>query len=245
MGSSDSSPARATSNASSWILSTPKLVGIGVAVVVMILLLDIAWPIALVAGLGGYIAAVFLERREQPQGRMAMDPFTVGEPWRQFVQGAQRSAKRLHETVESTSAGPLKDRMLTIEARLDDGLAETWTIARRGDQIDGTIRHLDPASLRSKLDTLEKRRAETENDDVDAAIASVRSQIEATGRLKFESTKTADRLRLTQTRLDELVSRAAEVSIGAGDTDAYEHDVDDLVIELESLRQAVEETNRQ
>ena len=36
--------------------------------------------------------------------------------------------------------------------------------------------------------------------------------------------------------------RATEVSIGAGDTDAYEHDVEDLVIELESLRQAVEET---
>ncbi len=73
---------------------------------------------------------------------------------------------------------------------------------------------------------------------------SIRSQIESTERLKAESAKTADRLRLTQTRLDELVTRAAEVAIGAGDTDAYEHDVDDLVIELEALRQAVEETNR-
>ena len=62
--------------------------------------------------------------------------------------------------------------------------------------------------------------------------------------MKEKSAQTAGKLRLTQTRLDELVARAAEVSVGSGDTDAYQHDVDDLVIELESLRLAVEETRR-
>ena len=61
-------------------------------------------------------------------------------------------------------------------------------------------------------------------------------------RLKQLSTSTADRLRLTQARLDELVSRAAEVSIGASDTDGFAHDVDDLVLEVEGLRLAVQET---
>ena len=239
MGSSGSLPARSGSRS---LVSAPKLIGVAVAVVGLGAL-GINWFIALAAGVGGYAITLFVPR-SPVSGAETMDPFTVGEPWRRFVQGAQRSARRLHETVDATGDGPLKDRMLTIAGRLDDGLAETWAIARRGNQIDATIRHLDPASLKSKLGTLQERNAASPTEDLDAAIASVESQLEATDRLKAESAKTADRLRLTQTRLDELVTRAAEVSIGAGDTDAYEHDVDDLVIELESLRQAVEETNR-
>jgi len=176
--------------------------------------------------------------------RGGLDPFTVGEPWRQFVQGATRSGNKLHQTIEGATAGPLKDRMESISSRLDEGLRETWEIARRGDQIDETIRRLDPTALRSKLADLEKRAVGTPTPDLAAAVTSVENQLESVRRLELESKKTADRLRLTQTRLDELVSRAAEVAVGAGDTDAYEHDVDDLVIELEALRQAVDETNR-
>ncbi len=46
----------------------------------------------------------------------------------------------------------------------------------------------------------------------------------------------------TQTQLDELVARASEVRIGASDTETYAHDVDELVIKLEALHQAVAET---
>lgn len=195
-------------------------------------------------GLGAVIvvaaAGILLRPRPAPK----FDPFTVGEPWRQFAQSAQRSASKLHATIDATPDGPLKERMITILSRLDHGLDETWTIARRGHQIDATVRKLDPVALRSKLAALEARSSAESSSDVDAAIESVKSQIESTERLKSESVRAADRLRLTQTRLDELVTRAAEVSIGAGDTDAYEHDVDDLVIDLEALRQAVEETNR-
>jgi hypothetical protein len=176
--------------------------------------------------------------------RSHLDPFTVGEPWRQFVQGATRSGTKLHQTIDGATAGPMKNRMESIASRLDDGLREAWEIARRGDQIDAAIRRLDPTALRSKLATLEERASDRQTPDIDAAVTSLQNQLESVRRLELESTKTADRLRLTQTRLDELVSRAAEVAIGAGDTDAYEHDVDDLVIELEALRQAVDETNR-
>ena len=81
--------------------------------------------------------------------------------------------------------------------------------------------------------------ARTEN--LDAAVASVEGQLASADRLKQLSASTADNLRLTQSRLDELVARAAEVSVGAGDTDRFAHDVDDLVLELESLHEAVRE----
>jgi len=223
------------------VLSRTMLIGTVVAVIAL-LLLGLPWPIAFLAGVGGFFVSRFVGR--QISAAPAIDPFAVGEPWRQFVQGAQRAEQRLHATVASADDGPLKDRMSTIVGRLDDGLSETWAIARRGDQIDSTVRRLDPTSLRAKQASLESRLAATPSADVESALASVRSQIDSTERLKGESAKTADRLRLTQTRLDELVTRAAEVAIGAGDTDLYEHDVDDLVIELEALRQAVEETNR-
>ncbi len=203
------------------------------------------WWVLVLAGVV-VAGAIFIRLAASPRGerRERLDPFTVGEPWRQFVQSATRSGTKLHQTIDGAAPGPLKDRMESIGSRLDDGLRETWEIARRGDQIDATIRRLDPTALRSKLASLQARSAANPAPDIDAAIVSVESQLESVQRLELESSKTADRLRLTQTRLDELVSRAAEVSIGAGDTDAYEHDVDDLVIELEALRQAVDETNR-
>ncbi|MCH9836333.1 MAG: hypothetical protein P8O03_15115 [Ilumatobacter sp.] len=222
------------------VLSCAVLVG-AIFAATVILVLGMTWPVALLVGIAGFFVSrwVGMKKSAPPP----IDPFSVGEPWRQFIQGAQRAGQRLHVSVASAGDGPLKDRMSTIVDRLDDGLAETWTIARRGDQIDDTVRRLDPTSLRSKQASLEKRLATAPNDDVESALASLRSQIDATERLKADSAKLSNRLRLTQTRLDELVTRAAEVAIGAGDTDAYEHDVDDLVIDLEALRQAIEETN--
>jgi hypothetical protein len=48
-------------------------------------------------------------------------------------------------------------------------------------------------------------------------------------------------MRLMNSRLDELAVRATEVSIGSGDSDRFATDVDDLVLELEALHQAVQE----
>ena len=223
------------------VLSRTMLIGT-VFATISLLLLGLPWPVALLAGIGGFFVSRFVGRRISASP--AIDPFAVGEPWRQFVQGAQRARTRLHATVDAADDGPLKERMSAIAARLDDGLSETWAIARRGDQIDSTIRRLDPTALRSKQASLEQRLVAAPSDDVESALESVRTQIDSTERLEAQAAETADRLRLTQTRLDELVTRAAEVAIGAGDTDAYEHDVDDLVIELEALRQAVAEINR-
>ncbi|MEQ9162744.1 MAG: hypothetical protein RLN74_08555, partial [Ilumatobacter fluminis] len=109
--------------------------------------------------------------------------------------------------------------------------------------LDDTIRNLGPTSLRSKLDTLRSRSGDDPSPDTLAAITSVEQQLETAERLKQRSAETADSLRATQTRLDELVARASEVRVGMADTDTYARDVDDLVIRLEALHQALEETN--
>ena len=220
------------------IASWRILLGIAVGAAGWALGLPLAAGIAV--GAAVYAGSVLLA---MPRAATAptIDPFTVGEPWRQMVQAAQRSRRRFVETVGATREGPLHDRLRDIATRLDAGLAEGWAVARRGHEIDASIRHLDPTALRSKLVTLQQRAGDAPSADLAAAISSVEQQLASVERLKQLSASTADRMRLTTARLDELCARAAEVSVGTSDTDQFAHDVDDLVLELEGLHQAVQE----
>lgn len=192
------------------------------------------------AGLGVYAVTV-LAAMPRATPRSSIDPFAISEPWRQFVQAADRSRRQLVSTVRATPAGPLRDRLQSIADRLEAGLQDSWQIARRGDEIDAMVATLDPVRLRSRLGTLVRQAEAAPTDNLATAISSVESQLASAERLKAVSASTADHLRLTQARLDELVSRAAEVSIGAKDDRQYASDVDDLVLELEAMRQAVQE----
>ena len=220
------------------ILSWRILLGVGVAIGLAIT--PIGLPLAVGIGAAVYAGSVLAA---MPRGSAPprIDPFTLSEPWRQMMQGSQRAGRRLHETLSGTPAGPLRDRLQGIVGKLDRALAECWEIARRGDDIDAAIGRLDSTALRSKLGTLRGQAEADQSDDLAAAITSVEGQLASADRMKELSAQTAGRLRLTQTRLDELVARAAEVSIGSGDTDAYANDVDDLVVEIEAMRLAVED----
>jgi hypothetical protein len=218
------------------IMSWRLLLGAATGVVTWL----VGLPVVAAAGIGlaVYAASVLVAMPKAPKPA-AIDPFAVGEPWRHFVKDAQRARQQLQATIGDTPAGPLRDRLASIAQRLDTGLQQGWLIAKRGNEIDATLRRLDPTRLRSRRSTLEARPDRTP--ELDGALASVDSQLATADRLRELSASTADRLRLSQARLDELVARAAEVSIGAANTDAYAGDVDDLVLELESLRQAVQE----
>ena len=219
------------------LLSWRILLGIAVGVAVGFLLSP-TWGVG--AGIGVYVATV-LGAMPSSRPRSTIDPFAISEPWRHFVQGTQRARASLRDAVNATKDGPLKSRLTDIAGRLEQAVEESWAIAKRGDEIDAAVNRIDPVRLRSQLSTLTT--TEPGEGDRSAAIASIESQLASTDRLKALSSSTADRLRLTQARIDELVARAAEVSVGASDTTTYENDVDDLVVELEGLRLAVAETN--
>ena len=215
--------------------------GVGAGIGIALLLIAAGLGVGLGIGVGAATgAALGLAGRKSGPVRPRIDPFTVGEPWRQLVQAAQRSGDRLHDTVESTSDGPIKKRLQVIAGRIDDGVDESWRIAQRGHELDSAIRQLDPTALRSKLATLQSKNEANPNVALATAIASVEAQLATSERLKQRAVDTVNSLRLAQTRLDELASRSAEIALGAGDTERYEHEVDDLVIELEALRQAVQ-----
>lgn len=217
-------------------------IALGVGVTVAMAVTGLPLLVAIAIGLGTYIAFVLVAMPSGPT-RPDIDPFALSEPWRQLMQQAQGSGRKLRTTIDGVDDGPLKQQLVAIADQLDHGLAEAWAVAKRGDDLDDTIRNLGPTGLRSKLDTLRSRSGDDPSPDTLAAITSVEQQLETAERLKQRSAETADSLRATQTRLDELVARASEVRVGMADTDTYARDVDDLVIRLEALHQALEETN--
>lgn len=218
----------------SWRILLAAAVGVVAGVVGL--------PIPLAALLGAVVYAGSVGLAMPKSVRPAqIDPFTLSEPWRRLAQNAQRSRRQFRTTVANTPPGPLHDRLADIAARLDAGLQEGWQIARRGDEIDAAVGRLDPTRLRSQLATLQTQAGSEPSEDLVAAINSVQSQLATADRLKAMSASTIDKLRLNAARLDELCARAAEVSVGSRDTDTFASDVDDLVLELESLHDAVQE----
>jgi hypothetical protein len=227
----------------SWRLLLGALVGVGLGLLVGGPAGAVAGVVAgVVAGAAVYGGSV-LAAMPRPTAPARIDPFTLSEPWRQLVQQGERAGRKLRDTVTAVSGGPLRERLQGVADDLERGLQEAYRIARRGDEIDAAVRRLDPVALRSRLLTLERQAGSDPTAELRAAIESVRKQLASADRLKAQSTGTADQLRLTQVRLDELVARASEVALGTAEPDTYARDVDSLVEQLEALHMAVEETN--
>ncbi len=206
-------------------------------------LLGVPWVAAIAAGVAVYAVSVLLA---VPRGTKtpSIDAFTLSEPWRQLMQSAQGAQRKLRDTISAVPGGPLRQQLDEISVQLEHGLAETYRIAKAGDDIDDVVRRLDPSALRSRLATAERRAAADPSPDNTAAVASIKEQLASAERLKQQSEQTASTLRSNQAQLDGLVARAAEVRIGNADTSTYRQEVDDLVVRLEALRQATEETRQ-
>ena len=169
----------------------------------------------------------------------------LSEPWRGYATQAEESKRHFDRVVASVAAGPLRERLQQLSARLDEGVEESWRIARRGHEIVGAIGQIDTASAQTELAELKRGvgRRQPTSAQVQTRQA-LEAQLASAGRLAALADSSRDRLRLLDARFDELVARAVEVSVGGGDSDVLGNDVDGLVTELESLRIAMEETDR-
>jgi hypothetical protein len=183
--------------------------------------------------------------------RERIDPFTVHDPWRRFVQEALQARTRFAAAVERAPAGPLRDRLGEIAARIDTGVDETWLIAKRGQTLVTARRGLDVARIDRQLGQLRgaapsgggQRGADGAEDPV---LASLEAQRGAADRLDAVIDRTQRELRVLDARLDEAVARALELTARAGADTAVVglgSDVDALVTEMEALRLALDETD--
>jgi hypothetical protein len=171
-----------------------------------------------------------------------IDAGALREPWRGFVRAAQQSKHRFDRAVGSMAEGPLRERLVEIGQRIDDGVQESWRIASRADDIEQATASLEIASAERELRQLQAS-GET-GPAAERTAEALQAQLAAAGRLQAVVRQAQDRLRIVDARLDELVARAVEVSVSAGSTTdpLLASDVDGLVQEMESLRLALEET---
>jgi chromosome segregation ATPase len=188
--------------------------------------------IALVAAAVGAAAAI-IRSRKSTQRSIAIDSFTLSEPWRRYVSAAQSAQRRYTEIVATTAQGPLRSNMESITRNVQRGVEECWLIAKRGDELDRALNRLDSTSLQARLDTSTD----------EATRASLQAQLDAAQRIRTTRDDTDRQLRLLNTRLGELLAQAAEVSVGTDTTSDLGSAVDDVVTQLESLRLAVEDVN--
>jgi hypothetical protein len=212
------------------------LAGAGAAVAILA-----GAPLALAAGVGalawgGRVLAAVGTNPASPQ------PQALSEPWRHYAQSAQDAKRRFDQIVASVAEGPLRQRLADLSARLDEGVDESWRIAKRGHEIVAALGQIDTGAAAAELAELEAGGAS--GGPQAQTIESLHAQLAAADRLSTLAARSRDRLRLLDARFDELIARAVEVSVGSGDSDVLGHDVDQLVSELESLRVAMEETDK-
>jgi hypothetical protein len=206
-------------------------------------------PILGAALLGGlaYAGRVALAIPRAP-GDSRIDPFTLSEPWRRYVSDALQAKARFEQAVGSAKAGPLRDRLREIETRVDTGVQEVWRIARRGDQLVEGRRQMDPDEIRRDIAATQAAAAQpgAAYETLDRTVESLQAQLATVERVERVIGQADGQLRLLNARLDEAAARTIELSVQAQDVSdlgGLGDDVNQMVDEMEALRQAIEETS--
>ncbi len=204
-------------------------------------------PFGVLAGLVGYAARVALAVPRNAKGER-IDPFAVKEPWRRFVSEAVQAQRRFAQAIRGMASGPLQERLTEIGARLDTGVEEVWRIARRGQLLADARRQIDVRQAQWELQQVRANTGEgwARGSPLEQTAQALQAQIDTAARMDGVIRDTIDRLRLMDARLDEMVTRAVELSVQAdtsADLGGLGNDVDGLVTEMEALRQALEDTS--
>lgn len=219
------------------------LFGAGTAAAVLVGLPLVVAPLV---GLGAWAARV---AAAMPRGFDAdgIDPFDLDDPWRTSVWQAKRSRRNYEEAVRGAKDGPLQDRLTELGRRITTMIEECWEAAQGGDALSKARARIDVADITHRLATVQAQRGGAPALDTTIAqtIESLESQLAAAKRMDEVIADTVGRLQLLNARLDEAVTRAVELSVRARsveDLSDLTTDIDDLVTEMESLRQTLTES---
>ncbi|MFZ6003838.1 MAG: hypothetical protein ACOYXM_07860 [Actinomycetota bacterium] len=200
---------------------------------------------AVAGGIAAYAARVGLAIPRTPQ-EQRIDPFTLSEPWRHYVQDALQAHTRFREAVHGARPGPTQERLRQIDDRVDTGVREVWRIARRGHDLVDARRRLDPDAVRREIAASESLPHDPDGSPTrDRMREALQAQLATVERLERVIRDADDRLRLLNARLDEAAARTIELAVQASDVSdlgGLGQDVDQMVDEMEALRQAIEET---
>jgi hypothetical protein len=220
-----------------WIGASPVIV---VTVAVLIILCRVA------------VAAI---PPRPPRGERIL-PYSLSDPWRQFVLAAVSLGQRFAAVTSQRDAGAVHDQLLAVGHRIDEGVWWAWDVARKGNALDQALAALDtaPAGRQAAETRAEYERllaAEGPGSAAAAALArtlaALEAQLATADRLRRVSGDAADKLRLLNAQLGEAVAEAVELALTRSsdvDLTRLSGDVDGAVSELEALRQGLDEAGR-
>jgi hypothetical protein len=229
-------------------ITAPSGILLGGAVAAATILVGVPLVAAIPLGAAAWAGKVLLAVPRRGRGER-IDPFTLSEPWRRYVQEALQARNRFEEAVARTRSGPLRDHLSEIASRMQTGVEETWLIAKRGQTLVDARRGIDVADIDRQLAELASTSGADPDADpsLDLVSQSLTAQRATADRLDRVISQAHGELRMLDARLDEAVARTLELSAHASSDTTLEGlgaDVDNLVTEMESLRQALEETSR-
>lgn len=194
------------------------------------------------AAFGARVLAAVPRRRasEKPVG----NPRGLTQPWRGAMEQVLDSRRRFDRATGTLEPGPLRDRLASVAERLDVAVHEAWRIAQAGDLLTSGRKQIDTTGITAELTAAQQAPGTPRSAEM---IAAMQSQLESAARIDRTIADAYDRLRLLDARTDEAVARAVELSVSQADPDAVatlDSDVNQIVGDLEALRQAIEETDR-
>ncbi|MDG2029226.1 MAG: hypothetical protein P8J50_19190 [Acidimicrobiales bacterium] len=217
---------------------SPITVGLVVGVAALTLIVSGSWIAAVAMGLGVWFGRVALSRAiaKRVSGlERRIDPFALREPWRFFVRDALSARQRFADALHDAEDGPLRTRLVEIEAQLTHAVEVTWDVALRGQQLTDARRRIDLVALERTLGS---------SPEGDPRHTAAQAQKDSHARLAQREDDTRERLEILDARMGETITRAGELATRTGGAIAIEElagQVDGMVSELDSLRIALDE----
>jgi hypothetical protein len=226
-------------------VASPLGIALAVGAAVVAVVAGLPLPAALILLVVVWLANVW-RLVPRPARQPRIDPFTLHDPWRRYVQNALQARTRFAEAAERAPPGPLRDRLREIAARVETGVEESWQVAQRGEALVQARRGIDLGALDRQLREAGEAGEPGADPAGDRVVQSLEAQRATAARLDAVIANARDQLRLLDAGLDEAVARTLELSAHAqagGSVDGLGQDVDELVTEIEALRLALEETD--
>ncbi|MEZ5253001.1 MAG: hypothetical protein R2689_03965 [Microthrixaceae bacterium] len=205
------------------------------------------WSIvgAVVGALAGWGARVATAIPRRPE-RDRFDVDGLTEPWRHLVLDAQAARDQFLETSRWAKAGPMRDRLMALGARIEASVGEVYNVARAGEELLRARARIDTAAAQRDLDRVgAKASSGVMSATTEATIRSLQSQIAAAQRMDATINASVERLEFLNARLDEVVAAGIELSISSVAPDEFESVetmVSSISDELEAVRSAFEDT---
>jgi hypothetical protein len=180
-----------------------------------------------------------LRRRRPAEDPLAhVDPAAVSPRFGAAVTDALEARRRYAAVLTGVRDGPALDTLTAIGARLDAGVLAVWETTRRATEVQRTVAALDPNRV---VDDYKRAKRSGADPELEAVLAQRFASVQ---RLLNTLDDTDGRLRLLDARLGAAVAGAAEVALGTAGSDgavALGAELDGVVVELDSLRKALDD----